>query len=161
MLLFTVLKVALRSLIANKLRSFLAMLGIIIGVSAVIAMLAFGAGAQRQVMDKITAMGSNLLIVRPGNRGAGGVITGTQQNLTLEDTQAMLEVSHLMEAAPVVGGIGQIKYMSKNERANVIGTVPLYIPMRNCEIEKGRSFTETEADKLGHVAVLGPTTVKN
>jgi putative ABC transport system permease protein len=162
MLFFTVLKVALRSLYANKLRSFLAMLGIIIGVGAVISMLAFGAGAQRQVMDRVTAMGTNLLIVRPGNRGTGGVISGTQQNLTLEDAQAVVtDVTNVLQIAPVVGGSAQVKYLGKNARVSIIGSAPPYIPMRNFEVEKGRCFTESEADKLAHVAVLGPTTVTN
>ena len=162
MLFFTVMKVALRSLVANKLRSFLAMLGIIIGVGAVISMLAFGAGAQRQVMDRVTAMGTNLLIVRPGNRGTGGVVSGTQQNLTLEDAQAIVtDVGSVLQLAPVVGGSAQVKYLGKNSRVSIIGSAPPYIPMRNFEVEKGRGFTEVEADKLAHVAILGPTTVTN
>jgi putative ABC transport system permease protein len=162
MLFITILKVALRSLYGNKLRSFLAMLGIIIGVGAVISMLAVGAGLQKQVLDRVTAMGTNLLIVRPGNRGTGGVISGTQQNLTIEDAQAVLtEVADVNQVAPVVGGSLQAKYMGKNARVNVTGTSPSYLPMRNFEIEKGRCFSENESDKLAHVAVLGPTTVEN
>src|SRR5512137_1264855 len=81
MLLWTIFKVGVKSLLANKLRSILAMLGIIIGVGAVIAMLAIGSGAQKQVMDRFNAMGTNLLIVQPGQRGTGGVASGLQQNL--------------------------------------------------------------------------------
>ena len=72
MLFWTIFKVSMKSLLANKLRTFLAMLGIVIGVSAVIAMLALGTGAQKQQMDRMTAMGTNLLVIRPGARGTGG-----------------------------------------------------------------------------------------
>ncbi len=162
MLLLTILKVALRSLYGNKLRSFLAMLGIIIGVGAVISMLAVGAGAQRQVLDRVTAMGTNLLIVRPGNKGMGGVVSGVQQNLTLEDAAAIVaEVEQVRQIAPVVGGSAQVKYLSKNARVSIIGSAPPYVAMRNFEVERGRPFTEGEADRLAHVAVLGPTTVTN
>ncbi len=78
-------KSALRSLMANKLRTVLAMLGMIIGVGAVIAMLAMGAGAQQQILARYQAMGTNTLTVRPAQRGTGGVVTGTQQNLVVED----------------------------------------------------------------------------
>jgi putative ABC transport system permease protein len=162
MLLFTVLKVALRSLVSSKLRSFLAVLGIIIGVGAVISMLALGAGAQQQVLKRITAMGTNLLIVRPGARGTGGVMSGTQQNLTIEDAQALLhEVPGISAVAPVVGGSAQVKYMNKNARANVIGTAPTYFAARSFEVEFGRCFTELEAERIARVAVLGPVTAEN
>ena len=85
MLFWVIVKVGIRSLLANKLRSLLAMLGIIIGVGAVISMLAIGAGAKQSVLSRISAMGSNLLIVRPGQSGSHGVASGTQQNLTLAD----------------------------------------------------------------------------
>jgi putative ABC transport system permease protein len=162
MLLWTIVKVALKSLFANKLRSFLAMLGIIIGVGAVIAMLAMGAGAKKAVMDRIYAMGTDLLVVRPGQHGMHGVMSGTQQNLTLEDAQAVLEkVPGVLQVAPVVGGNAQLKYFNKNARGNVIGTGITYFPTRNFEIEKGRTFTEGEVDRMARVAVLGPVTVQN
>ena len=85
MLFWTVVRVGIRSLLAAKLRSILAMLGIIIGVGAVIAMLAIGSGAQKQVLDRFNALGTNLLTVQPGQRGTHGVVTGLQQNLTLAD----------------------------------------------------------------------------
>src|SRR3954463_14741908 len=114
MMLLMILKVALKSLAANKLRSVLAMLGIIIGVGAVISMLALGAGAQQSVMSRISAMGVNLLVVRPAQRGSGGVISGTQQNLTLEDATALLDVPGIRRVAPVVGGNAQVKHLNKN-----------------------------------------------
>jgi putative ABC transport system permease protein len=153
------LKVALKSLLANKLRSILAMLGIIIGVGAVISMLAIGAGAQKSVMDRIGAMGTNLLVVRPAQRGTGGVMSGTQQNLTIEDAQALLtEVAGVRSIAPVVGGSAQVKYLNKNSRTSIVGTTVTYLPIRSFEVEKGNSFTEVDADHMGRVAILGPVT---
>ena len=161
MLFWTIIKVALKSLVANKLRSFLAMLGIIIGVGAVIAMLAMGAGAQKQILDRITAMGTDLLIVSPGSRGSFGARTGTEQNLKLEDAEAILkEVPSVVQLAPVVRGRAQVKYFNKNNSTSVIGTGITYFPIRNFDIEFGRSFTEGEVERMARVAVLGPATVK-
>src|SRR5205823_10162986 len=104
-------------------RSILAMLGIIMGVGAVIAALAVGAGAQRQVMEHWTAMGVNLLVIRPGQRGVAGVTTGTQQTLTLEDAQAIIDtLPDAQRVAPVINGSAQLKYLNKNTRVSVQGT---------------------------------------
>jgi putative ABC transport system permease protein len=159
---FTLLKVAVYSLLANKLRSFLAVLGIIIGVGAVIAMLAIAAGAQAQVLSTISAMGTELLVVRPAQRGSGGVMSGTQQNLTLEDAEAILkEVPGVLQVSPAVQGRGQVKFFEKNSSTNYVGASVTYFPIRAFEIDKGRAFTDTEEDRLAHVAVLGPVTVEN
>ena len=162
MLILVIIKVSFKSLLANKLRSILAMLGIIIGVGAVIAMLAIGAGAQKQVLDRMTAMGTNLLVIRPGQRIVGGVVTGQQQTLTVEDAQAIIdELPGARRVAPVLNGNLQAKYLNKNSRINVLGTVPAYLPVRNFEVEHGRGFTEREAEQLAHVAILGPMTAEN
>jgi len=163
MLFWTIVKVALKSLLANKLRSFLAMLGIIIGVAAVISMLALGAGAHHQVMERFSAMGSNLLVVRPGRRrGHRGVRTGTYQKLTLEDASAIIaQVTSVRQLAPVVRGGAQIKYFNKNHPSMIIGCSITYFPIRNFEIERGRSFTEIEAERMARGAVLGPVVVEN
>jgi putative ABC transport system permease protein len=157
-----ILKVALKSLLANKLRSVLAMLGIIIGVGAVISMLAIGAGARRNILDRISSLGTNLLIVRPGQRGSGGVMSGTQQNLTLEDAQAILaEVPRVHAVAPVVSGNVQLKYLNKNTRSSLQGTAITYFAMRALEIEHGRGFSDADVDSMARVAVLGPVTAAN
>ena len=162
MLFWNIIKVALKCLVANKLRSFLAMLGIIIGVGAVISMLALGAGAQKRILDRMTAMGTNLLIIRAGQRGTGGVMSGTQQTLTLDDAEAIVnKFPEAERVAPVVNGSVQAKYFNKNARISVIGTAAAYFPIRNFELEKGRLFTEQEAERLARVAVLGPMTVTN
>jgi putative ABC transport system permease protein len=162
MLFWTIIKVALKSLLVNKLRTFLAMLGIIIGVGAVISMLALGAGAKKRVMERIASMGTNLLVVHPGQRGFRGVMSDTSQRLKLEDAKAILEqVPDVYQVAPVVRGNSQLKYLNKNTRSNVIGTSVTYFTVRNFEIDKGRSFTEGEVKRMARVAIVGPTTANN
>lgn len=162
MLFWTIIKVALKSLLANKLRTFLAMLGIIIGVGSVISMLAIGTGAQKQVMERIASMGTNLLIIHPAQRGIRGVMSDTSQRLKLEDAKAILEkVPGVFQVAPVVRGSSQIKYFNKNIKTSVIGSSMTYFPIRNYIIEKGRSFAEDEVDRMARVAVIGPTTSEN
>ena len=162
MIFWMILKVALKSLMANKLRSVLAMLGIIIGVGAVIAMLAIGAGTQASVMNRISAMGTNLLVVRPGQRGTGGVMSGTQQNLTLDDAAVLLtQVKGIRAVAPLVSGSGQLKYFGKNARATVQGTSITYMPIRAFEVDQGEMFTEQDVERMARVALIGPVTAEN
>ena len=161
MLFWTTIKVALKSLLANKLRSFLSMLGIIIGVGAVISMLALGHGAEKQIMDRITSMGANLLIVRAGQHGRRGVRTADSETLKLEDAQALLEqVRGIDMLSPIVQGSGQFKYMNNNKRSSIIGGAVTYLPIRNYIVERGRTFTEGEVEHSARVAVLGPATVE-
>ncbi|MBI5016877.1 MAG: ABC transporter permease [Deltaproteobacteria bacterium] len=157
-----ILKVGLKSLVANKLRSFLAMLGIIIGVGAVIAMLALGAGAQKQVLDRFTAMGTNVLLVMPAQRGSAGVISGSQQNLKIDDALAVArEVAGVTFVAPAVSSNAQLKYYGKNTRSNIFGTSSSYFAVRDLEIDRGRAFTEGEVDRMARVAVIGPEAATN
>ena len=162
MILMTTIKMALKGLYANKLRSFLAMLGIIIGVGAVISMLAIATGAQRETMDRITSMGSNLLVVRPGQLGSHGVMSGTRQNLTVDDAKALLnEVDAIEQVAPVVQSNAQVKYLSNNSRVNVTGTSITYQTIRDYNVEKGRFFSESETNSNARVAVLGSQTAED
>ncbi len=161
MMLWMILKVAVKSLAANKLRSVLAMLGIIIGVGAVISMLALGAGAARSVKERFSAMGTNLLIVRPAQRGSMGVMSGTQQNLTVEDAQALVGVAGVRRIAPVVSGNVQAKYLNKNSRVSVLGTTNTYFPLRDFKVERGEGFTDADTDRMSRVAVIGPVTATN
>ena len=118
-------KVALRGLLANKMRSLLTMLGIIIGVGAVIAMLAFGEGAKIQVTEQIRSFGTNLLVIRPGLQGVRGVRQSAKENLTLADAEAIrTQVPGVEFVAPEVAGGRQVKYLSANTRTNIIGTTP-------------------------------------
>ena len=161
MLFWIILKVGLKALWANKMRSVLAMLGMIIGVSAVISMLALGTGAKKALLDRFATMGTNLLIVQPGQRGSHGVMSGTQQNLTIDDAMALREVPGISLLAPAVQASAQVKYESRNSRVTVYGTAMTYLSIRNFQIEKGRSFNDAQVDSMARVAILGPTTVEN
>ncbi len=162
MLFWTVLKVAIKSLLANKLRTILSMLGIVIGVGAVISMLALGTGAQQKIISDVQSQGTNLLMVRPGQAGVRGVSLGNTDNLTIKDAQEVLDkVPEIDEVAPVVSGSLQIKYFNKNVRSSVNGTTITYFKIRNYTVEKGRPFTEAETDQNARVAVLGPVTATN
>ena len=159
MLLWTILKVALKSLLANKLRSFLAMLGIIIGVGAVISMLAIGTGAQRQVMKRITAMGTNLLVVRPGSHRRGGARSSTGEGLKVSDAEAIAkEIGDLTATSPVVMGRAQVKYYGENTNTTITGAASTYLDIRGFEVEKGRGFTSVDEEQSARVAVLGAAT---
>ncbi len=161
MLFWTTTKIALRSLFANKLRSFLSMLGIIIGVAAVIAMLAFGNGARQEVLDRVTALGADLLMVVPGQHHRGGVRGGAVETLTLDDATALLaEVPGVKQLTPVVRGSQQFKYFANNMQASVIGATVTYFDIRNRGIGSGRTFTVNEVDQRARVAVLGSAVVE-
>ena len=162
MLFWTIIKVGLRSLVGSPLRSFLTMLCIVIGVGAVISMLAIVAGAEKRIMSSISAMGTNLLVVRPGQSGFHGVMSGTQQTLVLADAQAIRdEVDGVRRLAPGVSGSAQMKYQNRNTRTRLTGTAGTYLPIRDYKIEKGRMFNDAEVEAMARVVVLGPVTVTN
>jgi ABC-type antimicrobial peptide transport system permease subunit len=162
MLFWTTVKIGLSSLLANKMRSFLTMLGIIIGVAAVISMLAMGAGAKKQIMDRIAAMGSNLLFVRPEQANVGGVRSQAKTNMKIEHGQALIaEVPEIVRMSPVISNGTQVKYGNQNTRTNVIGVAPPYFVLRNYPIERGRPFTEAEVDGFARVCTIGPKAVED
>jgi putative ABC transport system permease protein len=161
MLFWVIVKVGIRSLMANKLRSLLAMLGIIIGVGAVISMLAIGSGAKKMVLSRISAMGTNLLVVRPSYSRSRGVAGDARQNLTLEDAQALISAKDVRRVAPVVGGGSQIKYLSRNTRSQVTGTSVTWFGIRDFQIDQGRYFTEQEVENSSRVAIIGSATAEN
>jgi putative ABC transport system permease protein len=154
---------AVRSLTGNKLRSLLAALGVLIGVGAVIAMLSLGAGAQKDIVGRVSSLGTNLLMVRPGlHRGPGGVSSNSYRNLTVDDAEAILEeVDGIESVSPVVSGRSQLKYFNKNTNIMVMGACPTYFTIRNFELERGRAFTDLDVNGGMRVVVLGPTTVKD
>lgn len=161
MIFWTIVTVALRSLAANKLRSVLAMLGIIIGVWSVISALALAAGAQKKVVDQMSSLGTNVIMVTPGQRGRGGVISGSQKNLKVADAQALLKIPEVARAAPIVRGGVQAKHANKNTRPNLLGTAPTYFAIRNFQVQTGRVLSDADCDAASRVAVIGPTTAKN
>lgn len=149
---------ALAALWANKLRSLLTMLGIIIGVGAVITMIGLGEGAQRSVQERLEAMGSNLLTVNPGAARGGGhsVRTGGTARLYVSDADAILERAHHVDAViPEMSRNLQVQYHNRNWNANIVGTTPPYAVVRNHLPVEGRFFTDSENRAAAKVAVLG------
>ena len=161
MMFWVIVQIALRSLIANKLRSALAMLGIIIGVWSVIAALALAAGAQKMVNDQMSSLGTNVIMVTPGQRGTSGVISGTQKNLKIGDAEAMLNIPEAARIAPIVRGNVQAKHGNKNTRPSLLGTTPTYFAVREFKVQRGRILSDADCDSSERVAVIGPTTAKN
>ena len=161
MIFWTIVKVALKSLLANKLRSLLAMLGIIIGVWSVISALSLAAGAQKKVTDQMSSLGTNVVMTTPGQRGRGGVVTGSQQNLKVDDALAMLKIPMVARVAPTVRGSVQARYLDKNTRPSLLGTSPTYFALREFVVERGHAFSDDDVDRAARVAVIGPTTAKN
>jgi putative ABC transport system permease protein len=162
MLLGEILRVALGALRANKLRSFLTMLGIVIGVGAVIAMDGIGRGAQKSISDRIASLGTTLLTVQPGQAfGPGGVRTTEQQRMTLEDADALRAQSTYISAVqPEMSRQLQVQYLAKNVNTNIVGTSANYLTVRKFELQAGRMFTDGEDAGRRRVVVLGPTVME-
>ena len=157
-------KISFRALRVNKMRSSLTMLGIIIGVGAVIAMVAVGAGASKQIAEQISSMGSNLLIILPGTTTSGGVRmgAGTQPTLTMGDAEAILRECPAVEAvAPTHSGTAQIVSSHMNWSTGVMGTTPSMLNIREWQLTAGRSFTGQDVKSATKVALLGQTVVDN
>jgi len=157
-------KIAFRALRINKMRSALTMLGIIIGVAAVIAMVAVGSGAQARIKEQIASIGSNLIIVLSGSITSSGIRmgTGNAQTLTEEDARAIMrECDAASLAAPAVRGGVQIVYGSNNWGTQVLGTTPDYLPIRDLGIQEGQAFTSSDVEGAAKVALLGKTVIDN
>jgi len=158
--LLTAFAAALRALSTNWLRSMLTMLGIIIGVAAVITMIAIGGGAQARIEEQIKALGSNIMLVLPGAQTAGGVRLGAQtgQSLTEEDAQAIAaEVPEVQATAPSLRTGAQVIAANANWSTAVLGTTPDYLEVRDWPLAAGRSFEAAEMAGSGKVAVIGQT----
>ncbi|MFZ5642082.1 MAG: ABC transporter permease [Bacillota bacterium] len=156
------LGVAINGLKANKLRSALTMLGIIIGVSAVIIMISVGQGASKRISDQISSMGANLLMVFPGTgqgpvRGAGGNVN----TLTLEDAKAISQLSMVSYVAPELSGNATIGYESQTWTAQYIGTTPEQQFIKDWPTVSGSFFTDDEVKGAAPVAVVGQSVVQN
>jgi len=159
-------RVAFRSLATNKLRSSLTMLGIIIGVAAVIALLAIGQGVAVSVTRQIQAIGSNLIIITPGAVREAGVArsaVGTAATLTYEDAQALLDPSRapsIATVSPELNSRAQVVFGSQNVNVPVIGVTPEYLIVRNRVLSNGTFITNQHLDALSRVAVLGANTAQ-
>ncbi len=158
------IRIALRALRVNKLRSTLTMLGIIIGVAAVITMIAIGSGAQARVEEQIQGLGTNLIMLLPGSVTSGGVRMGAGSRSTLaeEDAYAIQrEIAEVQAAAPQLRGAGQVVAASNNWSTVFYGVTPEYFEVRNWVIASGKGFEPTDLTGAGKVALLGETVVRN
>ncbi|MCK9418006.1 MAG: ABC transporter permease [Nitrospirae bacterium] len=157
-------KISFRALRVNKMRSALTMLGIIIGVGAVIAMVAIGTGASRKIAEQMASMGSNLLIVIPGAMTSGGVRmgAGTQSTLTLGDAEAIQkECPAVSDVAPNLNGVAQVVFGHLNWSTGIIGTTPSYLIVRDWSMTAGRSFSAQDVKSATKVCLLGQIVVDN
>jgi len=164
MRLFASLRIALRALMVNKMRSALTMLGIIIGVGAVIAMIAVGSGAKSVIAERIASMGSNMLIVMSGSSTSGGFRfgSGTVPTLTADDAKAILsEIPSVKYVAPTLPGVAQVVYGNQNWSTSIQGTTPEMLDIREWPVASGRSFTQQDLDGATKVCLLGTTVVEN
>jgi len=157
-------RIAFRALRVNKMRSALTMLGIIIGVAAVIAMVAVGSGAQERIRQQIASIGSNLIIVQAGSVTSSGLRmgAGNATTLTEDDVTAILrECDSTSLAAPVVRGGGQVVYGENNWGTQILGTTPDYLPIRDLRIAEGVGISDQDVEGAARVALLGKTVIDN
>ncbi len=158
------IRIALRALARNKMRSALTMLGIIIGVAAVIAMVALGQGAQEQVQKQIAALGSNMLFVGSGtiNRGGVRIGSGATKTLVYDDMSAILrDCPAVVMAAPGAGSSGQVVFGNDNWGTRINGTEPQYFDIRDWPVAEGTVFTQEDVQTSANVAVIGQTVRTN
>ena len=161
---FASLRIALRALTVNKMRSALTMLGIIIGVGAVIAMIAVGSGAKARIAEQIASMGSNILIILSGSSTSGGMRfgSGSVPTLTVDDGKAILnEVPAVRYIAPNLSGVAQVVYGNQNWSTVVNGTYPEVLEIREWPLASGRSFGQQDLDGATKVCLLGKTVAEN
>ena len=154
---------ALRALGANKVRSALSMLGILIGVGAVIAMMAIGKGAQKSIESRLASLGSNLVMMMPGSTSLGGVRggSGSYSRFTLDDVKAISKIPHIARVEGNVGGSGQMVYKDQNWSTQLTGATSLYAAMHNAQPYYGRFFTDAEDQHLERVVLLGQSVINN
>lgn len=158
-------KIALRAIAANKMRSFLTTLGIIIGVASVIAMLAIGQGSKKSIQENIAQMGSNMIMINPGaDRGPGGVRqdASSMETLKLTDYQSLKdECNYISAISPVVNKSGQFIYGNNNAPSTIYGVNTDYLTIRQLSVDDGEMFTDEDIKASAKVCVLGQTVVDN
>jgi len=157
-------RIALRALAKNRLRSFLTMLGIIIGVASVIAMLAIGQGSKENIQKSIANLGTNVIIITPGSTNTGGVRTeaGTSQRLSVEDADILLkQCPDVGYVSPIVRNSVQVVAGSMNWRTSIYGAYPEYFYIRNLNVISGVPFEMTDERSASKVCVVGQTVVQN
>ena len=157
-------KIALRALVNNKLRAFLTMLGIIIGVASVITMLAIGQGSKLSIQAQISEMGSNMIMIHPGGDKQGGVRRdpSEMQTLKLENYETLRdECSFVSAISPEVSSSGQLVRGANNYPSSVSGVSPDYLEIRQLKVDRGEMFTEADVQSAAKVCVIGQTIVDN
>ena len=155
-------KVSIRAVANNKMRSFLSMLGIIIGVAAVIIMMSIGQGSKESIRKELSTMGTNLLTIRPGADMRGGVRQdpSAMQTLKMADYERILnEKKFVSDVSPEVTAAGQVIYGNNNTTSTVYGESPEYLDIKLWEIEEGECFTEEDVKKAAKVCVVGKTII--
>ncbi len=157
-------KIALRALANNKMRGFLTMLGIIIGVASVITMLAIGQGSKRSIQAEISEMGSNMIMIQPGGDIRGGVRqeASSMETLKLEDYQNIVdETRYVAAVSPSVNSSGQVIYGANNAPTTIYGISPDYMEIRRYKVEDGEMFSDQDIAVAAKVCVIGKTVVDN
>ena len=150
-------KVAVKALLINKMRAFLTMLGIIIGVASVIAMLAIGQGSKKSIQDQVSGMGSNLVFVMPGTQARGGVQMGnsSNQSLTLKDIDAIAaNCPSITMVSPEVRSSGQAVYGNQNAPTTIYGANVDYLSIKKITVKSGRVFTDKELNASAKVCLV-------
>ncbi len=162
-MIFTMLGEAWRAMGANRLRTMLTMLGMVIGVGAVVLMMSIGQGAQYAIKQTISAMGSNLFVLLSGHTMSGGVRSGSggAHTLTVGDAEAIAELPGVQATAPIHPGSAQVVYGPNNWNTSVIGTTPSYLDARAWQVTAGAAFTSSDVRSATRVALIGKTAAEN
>lgn len=155
--------IAFTSLLSNKMRTILTMLGIIIGVGAVIVMVSIGMGVRQNITNSIASLGSNMLIVTPGSANKGGVrsAAGSSQKLKLDDAEAIKRNQNIDYVSPTVNSSYQIVYGNENWNSSVYGVTPEYLKIRSLSVTSGSFITASDINSRNRVAVIGSTVASN
>ena len=162
-MIFAMLGEAWRAMGANRLRTMLTMLGMVIGVGAVVLMMSIGQGAQYAIKQTIAAMGSNLFVLLSGHTSTGGVRSGSggAHTLTVSDAGAIAELPGVQAVAPIHPGNAQVVYGPNNWNTSVIGTTPDYLEARSWPVISGSAFTDSDVRSATRVALIGKTAAEN
>jgi putative ABC transport system permease protein len=157
-------RIAVRALIRNKLRAFLTMLGIIIGVASVIAMLAIGEGSKQNITAEMSSMGTNMIMIMPNMQRRGGVSLGASSSMVLKYSDVVAirnEAASINAVSPEVRANGQVIYGNENTQTTIYGVSEEFLGIRKLEIEGGRIFNSAEVRGMSKVCILGQTVVEN
>ena len=160
---FSMLSEAWHAMSANRLRTFLTMLGMVIGVGAVVLMMAIGEGAQQSIKRSIDSMGSNLFVILSGSSSSSGSrsASGSSSSLNMNDAIAIGDLDDINAFAPISVGNAQIIYAGNNSNSAIVGTTPSYFSIRRWDVESGELFSDSDIRSANRVALVGKTVVEN